>query len=248
MSNLKRMSPETPANVLISSDIRWNKLHYGLKLCSTILATQKISSHFIGNVQRNWLAITWVLQKIHNTSVKYEAKLVKGSIDFIGLNHYTTASVKDRSSSIKKNTRDFGADIEADISLEAVAADQYPVIPSGLYEFPEYLKEAYGNPPIYIQENGQKTSVQGSNLDNSQMQIHNTSVQGSNHVKRLVINIVIKHIMEFKYYLGEMTTRIGIGKISAKFLLLHQAIGWFWKRFPGHVATSTIRDMPSCIC
>lgn len=61
-----------------------------------------------------------VMKKAAGTRIptfsKYEAKLVKGSVDFIGLNHYRTASVKDRSSSIEKNTRDFGADIEADIS------------------------------------------------------------------------------------------------------------------------------------
>ncbi|XP_016494106.2 beta-glucosidase 11 isoform X4 [Nicotiana tabacum] len=109
-----------------------------------------------------------VMKKAAGTRIptfsKYEAKLVKGSVDFIGLNHYRTASVKDRSSSIEKNTRDFGADIEADISLEALAADQYPVIPSGLYEFLEYLKEAFGNPPIYIQENGASSPITSSPL------------------------------------------------------------------------------------
>ncbi|OIS98977.1 PREDICTED: beta-glucosidase 11-like isoform X1 [Nicotiana attenuata] len=115
-----------------------------------------------------------VMKKAAGTRIptfsKYEAKLVKGSVDFIGVNHYTTASVKDRSSSIQKNTRDFGADIEADISLEALAADQYPVIPSGLYEFLDYLKEAYGNPPIYIQENGQKTRRNGTLNDTARIE------------------------------------------------------------------------------
>lgn len=35
---------------------------------------------------------------------------------------------------------------------------QAPVDPQGLQYLLEYLKEAYGNPPIYIHENGQSTS------------------------------------------------------------------------------------------
>lgn len=50
------------------------------------------------------------------TFTTYEAKLVKGSVDFIGLNHYITVSVKDRPSSIEKHSRDFGADMAAEVS------------------------------------------------------------------------------------------------------------------------------------
>lgn len=104
------------------------------------------------------------------TFTKYEANLVKGSVDFIGLNHYTTAPVKDKPSSTENHSRDFGADMEAEVSLAALAADQYPVIPSGLYELLEYLKQAYGNLPIYIQENGQKTRRNGTLHDTSRIE------------------------------------------------------------------------------
>lgn len=104
------------------------------------------------------------------TFTKYEANLVNGSVDFIGLNHYTTVSVKDKPSSIEKHSRNFDADVEAEISLAVLAADQYPVIPSVLYELLEYLKEAYGNLPVYIQENGQKTQRNGTLNDMSRIE------------------------------------------------------------------------------
>ncbi|KAK6235413.1 hypothetical protein SCA6_010750 [Theobroma cacao] len=34
---------------------------------------------------------------------------------------------------------------------------EYPILPWGLKRFLEHFKEAYGNPPIYIHENGQRT-------------------------------------------------------------------------------------------
>ncbi|KAL8143336.1 hypothetical protein V2J09_016368 [Rumex salicifolius] len=38
---------------------------------------------------------------------RLESRLVRGSFDFIGVNHYTTAYVKDSSSSLKSHLRDY---------------------------------------------------------------------------------------------------------------------------------------------
>ncbi|KAG5514224.1 hypothetical protein RHGRI_035582 [Rhododendron griersonianum] len=46
---------------------------------------------------------------------KLESDLVKGAIDFIGLNHYNTFSIKDQSSSLKMNHRDFNADMAVEL-------------------------------------------------------------------------------------------------------------------------------------
>lgn len=40
-----------------------------------------------------------------------ESKFVKGSIDFVGVNFYTTAYIKDQSSNLKKEERDFSMDM-----------------------------------------------------------------------------------------------------------------------------------------
>ncbi|XP_060178698.1 beta-glucosidase 11-like [Lycium barbarum] len=133
-----------------------------------VIAAQRANEFFIGWIMNPFIFGDYpsIMKKAAGkripTFTKYEAKLVKGSVDFIGLNHYTTVSVKGRPSSIEKHSKDFNADMEADFSLAVLAADQYPVIPSGLYELLEYLKEAYGNLPIYIQENGQKSLRNGT--------------------------------------------------------------------------------------
>ncbi|XP_049408471.1 beta-glucosidase 11-like [Solanum stenotomum] len=133
-----------------------------------VIAAQRVNEFYTGWIMNPFVFGDYpsIMKKAAGTRIPtfttYEAKLVKGSVDFIGLNHYITVSVKDRPSSIEKHSRDFGADMAAEVSLEALTADQYPVMPSGLYELLEYLKEAYGNLPIYIQENGQKTLRNGT--------------------------------------------------------------------------------------
>ncbi|WOK96117.1 beta-glucosidase 22-like [Canna indica] len=75
---------------------------------------------------------------------KDQSEQVKGSFDFIGLNHYLSVWVKDNSNASKTAPRDYNADfIPTDI-----------IDPAGLQHCLEYIKNAYGNPPIYIEENG----------------------------------------------------------------------------------------------
>ncbi|CAN4091421.1 unnamed protein product [Withania somnifera] len=90
---------------------------------------------------------------------RQESKQVKGAIDFIALNHYMTVRVKDRSNSLDNDIRDFTADaaFEFILTLGAAPAGMYPVTKPGLQGVLEYFKQAYGNPPMYIHENGQMT-------------------------------------------------------------------------------------------
>ncbi|KZV26037.1 beta-glucosidase 11-like [Dorcoceras hygrometricum] len=109
---------------------------------------------------------------------KAESKHIKGTTDFIGVNHYSTAVVKDNPGSLLTQDRDLIADMAIDlqpclhpfyvcydITLHFLSVavekrphlplpDQYPVHPWGLYGLLEYLKQVYGNIPVYIHENG----------------------------------------------------------------------------------------------
>ncbi|CAN4093067.1 unnamed protein product [Withania somnifera] len=103
-----------------------------------------------------------------------ESTQVKGAIDFIALNHYQTVHVKDSSSSLESKIRDY----TADGGFEIIYTDEdsppgqieYPVTQPGLGEILEYLKQAYGNPPIYIHENGQLTKRNATLNDTSRVE------------------------------------------------------------------------------
>lgn len=47
---------------------------------------------------------------------KAESEYLKGSIDFLGVNHYATTYIKDRSSSLNLDDRDVMADMAVEIS------------------------------------------------------------------------------------------------------------------------------------
>ncbi|XP_073314570.1 beta-glucosidase 10-like isoform X2 [Primulina huaijiensis] len=54
--------------------------------------------------------------------------------------------------------------------LEPFVLAQFPVMPWGLYGLLEYLKQVYGNPPVYVQENGQTTRRNGTLEDSSRVE------------------------------------------------------------------------------
>ncbi|PHT38650.1 Beta-glucosidase 1 [Capsicum baccatum] len=103
-----------------------------------------------------------------------ESTQVKGAIDFIALNHYQTVHVKDSSSSLDSKIRDYNDDG----AFEIIYTDEdsppgqieYPVTQPGLGDILEYLKQAYGNPPIYIHENGQLTRRNATLNDTSRVE------------------------------------------------------------------------------
>ncbi|XP_020261598.1 beta-glucosidase 22-like [Asparagus officinalis] len=84
---------------------------------------------------------------------------VKGSFDFIGLNYYTSAYVKDSSNS-PSGLHDFTADMSLVIivskngTIGQILPTGINIYPPGLRNLLRYLKQEYGNPPIYIYENG----------------------------------------------------------------------------------------------
>ncbi|XP_060178697.1 beta-glucosidase 11-like [Lycium barbarum] len=103
---------------------------------------------------------------------RQESKQVKGAIDFIALNHYLNAHVKDNSSSLETDIRDFNADAacQVKIILGGPPPGLYPVTQPGLQGVLEYFKQSYGNPPMYIHENGQMTPRNASLNDTSRVQ------------------------------------------------------------------------------
>ncbi len=89
-----------------------------------------------------------------------EAKLLKGSSDFFGLNHYTTTYTAEEKagtkSSIKGNggiSEDQGVSLTQDPEWPLTAMD-WAVVPWGCRNLLQWIAARYDNPAIYITENG----------------------------------------------------------------------------------------------
>ncbi|KAI7740831.1 hypothetical protein M8C21_020151 [Ambrosia artemisiifolia] len=98
---------------------------------------------------------------------KQESEKIKGSFDFLGINHYNTLYVKDNPNSLEMEIRDLNADMAATLIFNetGIHPTQFEVNPLGLQKLLNYLKETYGNPPIYIHENGQVQPRNGTLID-----------------------------------------------------------------------------------
>ncbi|XP_025824069.1 beta-glucosidase 12-like [Panicum hallii] len=90
---------------------------------------------------------------------KEQSELVKGAFDFIGLNYYTGYYTKDVPPSLNKS---YNTDSQANITgvrnglligRQAASPSLY-IYPQGFRELLLYVKETYGNPTVYITENG----------------------------------------------------------------------------------------------
>ncbi|XP_004299546.1 PREDICTED: beta-glucosidase 44-like [Fragaria vesca subsp. vesca] len=94
---------------------------------------------------------------------KEEVKMVKGSIDFVGINQYTAYYMYDpHQNKTKPNALGYQNDWNAGFAFEkngvligpqAYSSWLYQV-PWGLYKCVTYIKKNYGNPTVIISENG----------------------------------------------------------------------------------------------
>ncbi|KAL2337100.1 hypothetical protein Fmac_011546 [Flemingia macrophylla] len=94
-----------------------------------------------------------------------ESNLVKGSIDFIGINFYYSFYVKNSHSSLHKDNGDYLTDISVEMRRYIPndnSTYQVPITPEIFIGLLDSLKNAYGNIPIYIHENGQQTPYNSS--------------------------------------------------------------------------------------
>ncbi|KAJ8547424.1 hypothetical protein K7X08_011010 [Anisodus acutangulus] len=116
---------------------------------------------------------------------KSESELVKGSLDFIGLNHYSQVHVRDNPSYLEKDLRDFNIDMGVAVLFEGYQlpnepppTGRLPVRPSALTDLLEHFKQVYGNPPIYVHENGQQTWRNGALNDTERVEYLHAYIGG----------------------------------------------------------------------
>ncbi|XP_056865034.1 beta-glucosidase 3 isoform X2 [Raphanus sativus] len=84
-----------------------------------------------------------------------ESALVKGSSDFLGVIHYLATSVTSVTHVESQREPNFYTDMG--ISMKFIGnytSFDYAIVPWAMEAVLEYIKESYGNPPVYILENG----------------------------------------------------------------------------------------------
>ncbi|KAK9684495.1 hypothetical protein RND81_10G213900 [Saponaria officinalis] len=104
------------------------------------------------------------------TFTKEESTFVKNSFDFIGVNCYVGTAVKDDPDSCNSKNKTIITDMSAKLSPKGELGGAYM---KGLLE---YFKRDYGNPPIYIQENGYWTPRELGVNDASRIEYHTASL------------------------------------------------------------------------
>ncbi|ESR52296.1 hypothetical protein CICLE_v10031179mg [Citrus x clementina] len=92
---------------------------------------------------------------------KSQAEMVKGSVDFLGLNYYT-ADYAEEVTSFSNTNLSYTTDSRVNRTKEKngfplgqpTGSDWLSIYPKGIRELLLYLKKKYNPPPIYITENG----------------------------------------------------------------------------------------------
>ncbi|TVU47945.1 hypothetical protein EJB05_07563 [Eragrostis curvula] len=117
-----------------------------------------------------------------------EAALVKGALDFMGINHYTTYYTRHNNTNIVGQLlHDTLADTGT-ISLpfrngkaigDRANSIWLYIVPSGMRSLMNYVKQRYNSPPVYITENGMDdgnspfTSIKDALKDSKRIKYHN---------------------------------------------------------------------------
>ncbi|GLJ32581.1 hypothetical protein SUGI_0655630 [Cryptomeria japonica] len=93
-----------------------------------------------------------------------EIRAVKGSLDFVGINHYSTNYVADDppSSNLTDYLEDMAINMTGvrdgvpigELTAYQTSVISFYIVPRGIKLVVEYIKNQYQNPPIYITENG----------------------------------------------------------------------------------------------
>nr|XP_048318557.1 beta-glucosidase 40 isoform X1 [Ziziphus jujuba var. spinosa] len=97
------------------------------------------------------------------TFTRSQASLLKGSLDFVGINHYTTYYASPNRTSLIGNLlndslADSGAVTLPFKNLQPIGDRANSIwlyiVPEGMRKLMNYIKHKYGNPPVMITENG----------------------------------------------------------------------------------------------
>ncbi|KAL8195506.1 hypothetical protein R6Q57_025909 [Mikania cordata] len=175
-----------------------------------------------------------------------EREFLRNSIDFIGINHYSTSYAKDcvYSSCSETANRAIKGFVDTTSERDGVQIGEptgirsLPVVPRGIGEVVEYLKKRYDNKPMFITENGysepqDEEQVQDAIQDFKRIEFHKMYMSSLAQAIRDGANVkgyfvwtlmddfewIIGYRIKFGLYYVDRQTLDRIPKLSAKWYL-----------------------------
>ncbi|XP_045831956.1 hydroxyisourate hydrolase-like isoform X1 [Trifolium pratense] len=140
------------------------------------IATQRARDFFVGWIMEPLIYGDYPISMKKNigaripTFTSCESKQVQGSYDFIGVIHYMNMNISDNYGALNIKLRDFNGDMAVNLIHDDLYSNtEYSVTPWGLQQELDKFKLLYGNPPLFILENGQRTASNSSLLDLSRV-------------------------------------------------------------------------------
>ncbi|PON45672.1 Glycoside hydrolase [Trema orientale] len=107
--------------------------------------------------------------KLPRFSSKEKELLIRGSIDYIGINHYSTLYIKDcihSTNCFSGGDRPIQGFVESTGERDGIPIGQptgkarFYVVPRGMEKIIDYIKHRYNNMPMFVTENGYPSPIQ----------------------------------------------------------------------------------------
>ncbi|XP_053113949.1 lactase/phlorizin hydrolase isoform X2 [Hemicordylus capensis] len=107
-----------------------------------------------------------------------EREYIRGTADVFCLNYYTSKIITHKTTRLKPYSyeNDQERELKTDLSWPTSALDGMRAVPWGLRRLLNWIKEEYGNPPIYITENGVGIKTKSDVDDTSRIFYYKTHI------------------------------------------------------------------------
>ncbi|GLJ09637.1 hypothetical protein SUGI_0113180 [Cryptomeria japonica] len=171
-----------------------------------------------------------------------QVTMVKGSIDFLGVNQYTAYYMYDPKQP-KQNVTDYQMDWNAGF---AYARDGVPIgpransywlyiVPWGLYKAVTYIKEHYGNPTMFLSENGMddpgNVTLPAGLHDTTRINYYRSYIENLQHAIKDGANVAgyfAWSLLDNFEWLSGYTSRFGLVYVDFKTLKRYPKMSAYW--------------------
>ncbi|XP_072995731.1 beta-glucosidase 1-like [Typha latifolia] len=174
-----------------------------------------------------------------------EIKMVKGSVDFVGINQYTSYYIYDPHRPMPQKATSYAMDWNAGFAYERNGVPIGPransvwlyIVPWGMYKAVTYVKSHYGNPTVILSENGMddpgNVTLSEGLHDTTRLKYYQSYIMelkkaiddGAN-----VIGYFAWSLLDNFEWKSGYTSRFGLVYVDFKTLVRHPKMSAYWFR------------------